>query len=161
MKENYFKALTGVRVIAAYMVFIHHKNPFDENFFGTSIFDFFREFHIGVTIFFVLSGFLIAYRYFEEENINFKYYLVKRFARIYPVYFVLTTVTFLGYAIYYSKLDMNNLGLYFFNITFLRGFFDDLKFTGIAQGWSLTVEECFYFLAPLFLFLLKKVKSIF
>nr|WP_315253069.1 acyltransferase [uncultured Flavobacterium sp.] len=158
MKENYFKALTGVRVIAAYMVFIHHKNPFDENFFGTSIFDFFREFHIGVTIFFVLSGFLIAYRYFEEENINFKYYLVKRFARIYPVYFVLTTVTFLGYAIYYSKLDMNNLGLYFFNITFLRGFFDDLKFTGIAQGWSLTVEECFYFLAPLFFIFIKKSK---
>ncbi len=43
-----------------------------------------------------------------------------------------------------------------FNITFLRGFFDDLKFSGIAQGWSLTVEECFYFLAPLFFILVKK-----
>ena len=34
------------------------------------------------------------------------------------------------------------------NITFIRGFFDELKFTGVSQGWTLTVEECFYFLAP-------------
>ena len=44
------------------------------------------------------------------------------------------------------------------NISFLRGFFDDLKFTGIAQGWSLTVEEVFYFCAPLFFLLLRKSK---
>ena len=36
----------------------------------------------------------------------------------------------------------------FLNIFFIRGFFDDLKFTGVGQGWSLTVEECFYLLAP-------------
>lgn len=159
MKENkHFSALTGIRAIAAYMVFIHHYNPFDEDFFGKSIFDFFTEFHIGVTVFFVLSGFLIAYRYFDEENINFKHYLVKRFARVYPMYFILTTLTFLGYAIYHLKWNINNLGLYFLNITFLRGYFDDLKFTGIAQGWSLTVEECFYFLAPLFFICIKKSK---
>lgn len=158
MRDNYFKALTGIRAIAAYMVFFHHFNPIDEDFFGKSIFDFFGEFHIGVTIFFVLSGFLISYRYFDEENINFKDYLVRRFARIYPMYFVLTTVTFFGYAIYHSKMSINNLGLYFLNITFLRGYFDDFKFSGIAQGWSLTVEEFFYFLAPLFFICIKRSK---
>jgi peptidoglycan/LPS O-acetylase OafA/YrhL len=33
-----------------------------------------------------------------------------------------------------------------------------LKFTGIGQGWSLTVEECFYFLAPFILLWWKKFK---
>jgi hypothetical protein len=45
------------------------------------------------------------------------------------------------------------------NIFFIRGFFDDLKFTGVGQGWSLTVEECFYFLAPLFFMQMKKNKK--
>jgi peptidoglycan/LPS O-acetylase OafA/YrhL len=34
--------------------------------------------------------------------------------------------------------------LYRLNITFLRGFFDDFLFTGVSQGWSLSVEKSFY-----------------
>ena len=47
----------------------------------------------------------------------------------------------------------------FLNFTFLRGFFEQFKFSGIAQGWTLTVEECFYLSAPLLLLLLSKIKS--
>ena len=93
--NNNYPALTGVRAIAAYMVFIHHNDIFKENIFGKLIHDFFTEFHVGVTIFFVLSGFLICNRYFEDENFNFKNYFVKRLARIYPMYFILTTITFI------------------------------------------------------------------
>jgi peptidoglycan/LPS O-acetylase OafA/YrhL len=158
MNSKYFPALTGLRAIAAFMVFIHHYNPFDKDVFGKEIFNFFREFHIGVAIFFVLSGFLIAYRYFDLDKINFKQYLINRFARIYPMYFILTTISFLLYAIFKSQSSWSDLCIYFFNITFLRGYFDDLKFTGIAQGWSLSVEEIFYFAAPFFFILIKKSK---
>ncbi|MDF2433563.1 MAG: hypothetical protein JWP44_3194, partial [Mucilaginibacter sp.] len=41
-------------------------------------------------------------------------------------------------------------------ITFLRGFFYQFWDTGIAQGWSLTVEECFYFSAPIIFLIAKK-----
>ena len=163
--KNY-PALTGIRAIAAYMVFVHHFNPFDKEIFGNGISGFFAEFHVGVTIFFVLSGFLIANRYYNETQFNFKEYLLKRFARIFPMYFLLTSATFLFWFIRTSmpinqsiNQSINQLFAdYLFNITFLRGFFDDLKFSGIAQGWSLTVEECFYFLAPLFFILVKKNK---
>jgi len=154
MKENvrYFPALTGVRAIAAIMVYILHFNPFRSHIFNPAIFNFTREFHVGVTIFFVLSGFLITYRYSDLENFSFKKYMVNRFARIYPMYFILTTLTFLFLFI------QNNFSfkLYLLNITFLRGFFDPIKFSGIGQGWSLTVEETFYILAPLFFIILKK-----
>ena len=57
---------------------------------------FFSEFHIGVTIFFVLNVFLICNCYFDNPNFNFKNYLFKRIARIYPIYFILTTLTFVS-----------------------------------------------------------------
>ncbi|WP_432671472.1 acyltransferase family protein [Flavobacterium sp. SM2513] len=157
MKTAHFPALTGIRILAAYMVYIHHFNPFQENDFGANVHYFFDSFHVGVTLFFVLSGFLIANRYYDTVDFSFKSYLQKRFARIYPMYFILTTLTFIiGYL---SAKSYGGFGLYFLNISFLRGFFDDLKFSGIAQGWTLTVEEMFYFLAPLFFVLLKKSKS--
>ena len=158
MNKVNFPALTGIRALAAFMVFIHHYNPFTIASFGNFTHDFFNEFHIGVTIFFVLSGFLICNRYFDNPNFNFKNYLIKRVARIYPMYFILTTLTFVFFAIVYSQNGWADLHNYFYNITFLKGFSDDLKFTGIAQGWSLTVEEFFYFTAPLFFILINKTR---
>ena len=156
MNKVNFPALTGIRAIAAFMVYIHHFNPFSIEIFGKNIHDFFNEFHIGVTVFFVLSGFLICNRYFDEPNFNFKNYIIKRVARIYPMYFILTSLTFVFFAFVYSQNTWIDLYNYFYNITFLKGFSDDLKFTGIAQGWSLTVEEVFYFTAPIFFILISK-----
>jgi peptidoglycan/LPS O-acetylase OafA/YrhL len=156
MNKINFPALTGIRALAAYMVFIHHYNPFTIEIFGKYTHDFFSEFHIGVTIFFVLSGFLICNRYFDEPNFSFKNYLIKRIARIYPMYLILTTLTFVFFSVVYSQNSWIDLHNYFYNISFLKGFSDDLKFTGIAQGWSLTVEEVFYFTAPLFFILINK-----
>ncbi len=159
IKSNYFAALTGVRAIAAYMVFLLHYNPFHPAVIGKPLYDFARELHIGVTMFFVLSGFLIAYHYSDLRDFRFKKYLINRIARIYPVYFILTTCTFLVFIV--TNTNTNNLNIYLLNITFLRGFFDDFKFTGIAPGWSLTIEETFYFSAPLFFLLLKRSKYYF
>lgn len=159
MNRDNFPSLTGVRAIAAYMVFIHHFNPFNVAFFGETIHGFFAEFHIGVTVFFVLSGFLIANRYFDVNNFSFKAYFIKRFARIYPMYFILTTVTFLFWVVFNNQTNLENLTTYFYNITFLKGFSNDLKFTGISQSWSLTVEEVFYILAPIFFLFIKRSKS--
>jgi peptidoglycan/LPS O-acetylase OafA/YrhL len=38
----------------------------------------------------------------------------------------------------------------------VRGFFYQFWDTGIAQGWSLTVEECFYFSAPIIFYFAQK-----
>jgi peptidoglycan/LPS O-acetylase OafA/YrhL len=157
-QQNYIPALTGVRAMAAYLVFISHfAYVFDEKFPHT-VQRFFNEFHIGVTIFFVLSGFLIAFRYFDSFKLTkdwFKQYLKNRVARIYPMYAILTIGAFIAF--YFTNNQTvtaghNPVAMFLMNIVFLRGFFDQLKFTGVAQGWSLTVEECFYFSAP-FIFL--------
>jgi peptidoglycan/LPS O-acetylase OafA/YrhL len=157
LKEN-FPALTGIRAISAYMVFLYHLISFRDNIFPPQIFDILNEFHVGVTMFFVLSGFLITHRYYETINFDFKQYIRNRFARIYPMYFVLTSITFLYTIFFYDNSIKTLFKVYITSITFTRSFFKDYIFGGIAQGWSLTVEEMFYFCAPLFFFLLKKSK---
>ncbi len=156
---GYFPALTGIRAIAAYMVFFHHFNPIPPSENYKWLHDFINEFHVGVTIFFTLSGFLIAFRYYGDKKINYRKYLINRFARIYPMYFFLTTFTFVAGAVFLSQNDYHDFKIYLLNITFLRGLFDEFKFTGIAQGWSLTVEEMFYLLAPISFSLIKKSKK--
>jgi peptidoglycan/LPS O-acetylase OafA/YrhL len=143
-------ALTGLRAIAAYMVFWHHYlPPGGQPGVLTRIL---AEGHIGVTIFFVLSGFLIAYRYqasLSSSRTMLVQYLWNRAARIYPLYFAILVVTLLvegGGGFWHWLLQ----------ITLLKGFFDDYKFTGISQAWSLTVEETFYLLAPLVFLLIRR-----
>lgn len=152
MKKK-FPALTGIRFIAVMLVFLHH------NFYKKKeglLYNITSELHIGVTLFFVLSGFLIAYNYFDNEKLDIKRFFLNRFARIYPTYFVLTTITFIIY--FYKKMFslFFILQLYFCNITFIRGFSDKFKFSGIGPGWSLTVEEMFYVLSPIIFYLIRK-----
>ncbi|HEY2580547.1 MAG TPA: acyltransferase, partial [Mucilaginibacter sp.] len=161
--QNYIPALTGVRAMAAYLVFISHFcYIFDDNF-PHIIQRFFGEFHIGVSIFFVLSGFLITFRYYNSFHLTgewFRQYLKNRVARIYPMYALLTIAAFTYFFITgdqaITKGSGNPVALMILNITFLRGFFYQFWDTGIAQGWSLTVEECFYFSAPIIFLIAKK-----
>lgn len=74
------------------------------------------------------------------------------------MYFLLTTFTFLAPFLIVGIGNKETYGVYLSNIFFFRGFFDELKFTGIAQGWSLTVEEVFYISAPLFFLLILRKK---
>lgn len=163
-QPNYIPALTGVRAMAAYLVFISHfAYIFDESF-PHIVQRFLGEFHIGVSIFFVLSGFLITFRYYQNfDDLSkpwFMQYLKNRVARIYPMYFLLTVAAFVYYFITkdetITKGYEHPVALMLMNVTFVRGFFYQFWDTGIAQGWSLTVEECFYFSAPVIFLIAKR-----
>ncbi|HEX8424749.1 acyltransferase [Hymenobacter sp.] len=151
---SYLPAFTGIRAVAAYMVFLHHFNPFQAEGSHPLFHYLLLEFHIGVPIFFVLSGFLITLRYAESIRWTsqwWKQYLRNRFARIYPMYFLLTCLSF---AWSYHTEDTFDLVTWTTNILLLRGFFEAIIYSGIAPGWTLTVEECFYLLAPVIFWLI-------
>ena len=142
------------------MVYLHHVNPLPEGFvfLGLPLWGIINEFHVGVTIFFVLSGFLIALRYMDKR-INFKKYLWKRFVRIYPLYLIVTILTFIFNG-WNSEFSRSLWAIFVLNVTFLRGLMESVKFSLVAQGWSLTVEEAFYILAPGIFLLIRKYGKI-
>ena len=163
--KQYFPALTGIRAMAAYAVFIFHFNPFrdfenEPATIGQALFRFCNELHVGVTVFFVLSGFLITLRYQKTAQLTKKWllkYTLNRFSRLFPMYAFVLSITLLVIAlrIDYSYLKehvtfppANKFIILISNFTLTKGFFNDLKFSGISQAWSLTPEECFYFTAP-------------
>ena len=163
--KRYFKALTGFRAIAAFMVYLCHFNPVPILFSSSQLKSFFSSFNTGVTLFFVLSGFLIVYRYIDSFQYNktyIKQYFINRFARIYPVYFIFTTLNLL-YTLRHPDFGaapgINIWVKYILNITFLRGFFEPLRFSLLGQGWSLTVEECFYISAPIIIYFFIKFRK--
>ncbi|WP_170172700.1 acyltransferase family protein [Hymenobacter rigui] len=144
-----------MRALAAYLVFLHHFNPFQHSAALAPLANLVLEFHVGVPVFFVLSGFLITLRYSTAPLTQPRYwlrYMRNRVARIYPVYFLLTLIT---YAVFWHNGLFYPLELVQ-SLTLTQAFFDSTKYIGIAQSWSLTVEECFYLVAPLVFWLLRK-----
>ncbi len=151
---KYFPQLTGYRFIAAFLVFLFHYNPFPEQSFLWSIC---KELYIGVSLFFVLSGFLIAYLYLPVKMQSakvFKVFLGRRFARIYPLFFILT-VAYYVFRFVSANKDHSFTEI-FLNLTLLKGFSDKYLLTGVMQAWSLTVEETFYLLSPIIFFLIRE-----
>lgn len=148
-------SLTGVRAIAAYMVFFHHY--LTANCQGQFWCSLVMEFHTGVTLFFVLSGFLITYRYYHSSNLHpnwFFNYLKNRIARIMPLVFIITLLTLI-------VTQNKSFSDWFLSLSLLKGFSPQTNFLVISQTWSLTVEWCFYFFAPFLFFFLKKGTSLF
>ncbi len=149
-------ALTGIRFFAALMVFFHHIPPFTLENSPLFLTKFINELYVGVTMFFILSGFIITYKYLLKEKFDYREYLWKRFTRIYPLYFLLTIFTFVTTAWYFKDFTSKQFFELLMNLTLLKGFFSNYIFTGIPQAWTLTVEECFYLTSPILAFILFK-----
>jgi len=153
--RQYFPVLTGLRALAAWLVFFHHYP------FGAlppagparALRYFVSEFH-GLPLLLLLSGFLIALRYdvgtgsFRPQG-GWRHYLQNRFARIYPLFALLTLATFALLWRWHSPYATP--GVLMLNLSLLRSFFSDYLFIGIGPAWSLTLLECFYLAAPLLL----------
>jgi peptidoglycan/LPS O-acetylase OafA/YrhL len=138
-----YPALTSLRFLAALLVFLFHFPPHLSAIELVA-----REGHVGVNIFFVLSGFLIALRYAEavaNGRVRFRDYLVRRAARILPLYYVVLalSVAAAGGAPLFSMVRLPEW-------TLTQGLFrNSVSDLAVPTSWSLTVEEGFYLLAPL------------
>ena len=99
--------LTSLRIFFALMVFGAHCYVIDSSFDA----HFFKEGFVGVSFFFVLSGFIIAYNYQEkllEKTATKRTFWVARLARIYPLHLLtlLIAVCIGGYVQYrHGRLD--------------------------------------------------------
>ena len=157
MKNKLLNHIQFLRAISVLMVFFYHlKLNYFENGF------------LGVDIFFVISGYVITARIFNEyksnNKFNFLNFYLKRLKRIYPVLiFILSTIFIL--IIFFQPLDLflNYPKIYLFSLFGISNFyylfsekdyFDTVFDDPFAHTWSLGIEEQFYIIFPIFLFLL-------
>jgi peptidoglycan/LPS O-acetylase OafA/YrhL len=145
--------LSSLRFIAAIMVLFVHL-PIDRDwplFFYSLI----RNSFIGVSLFFVLSGFILCYTYYPAFQKGLKGKLwnfwVARFARIYPMYLLTLLLSLFiqnSFAIggpFYSLVHLLGLQTYISDPYYLVLF--------NVPSWSVSAEIFFYMLFPFLLYL--------
>lgn len=140
-------ALTGLRFVAALLVFVsHYPVP---GVAGTPL-RMMRSGYMAVTLFFVLSGFVLAYNYLERMETRLTpgvvgEFLLARVARIYPLYAVLIAFTWL-----LSAPPRVPLWPYLLAI---QTWYPDVRFAfGLVEpSWSIGVEVFLYLAFPLLL----------
>lgn len=147
---SYFFWLDVLRAVAILLVLLHHSPAIP----GISILQ--ENGRRGVSLFFVISGFLITTLFLREEDrtgtISLKSFYLRRAARIFPLYFlVLAFECFLvfGAGVYSDKnrsIFQDKLLSYMF---FFSNWRDDAGQGPFFIAWSLAVEEQFYLLFSL------------
>jgi peptidoglycan/LPS O-acetylase OafA/YrhL len=164
-------ALTGLRFFLALWVVVFHLVP------GTpglaipwwpqapdSVNCVLRTGYVAVMVFFVLSGFVLAYNYDLRKPWHRRQcgrFAIARFARIYPAYFI-GLLSLLPVAIYrlWEGLFLGDYELSkgLLNLFLLQAWVPHAALSWNYPGWSLSCEAAFYAAFPLLGFLLWKVE---
>jgi peptidoglycan/LPS O-acetylase OafA/YrhL len=154
--EHEIKPLTGLRFLAAFVVFIFHLQirwPLVEGHFLKNILS---QGAIAMSIFFMLSGFLLAYRYADGKT-SYGHYALNRFARVYPVYVAaaLATLPWFG-----DASLARSIGLVVSNIFLLQAWVPPyFPYWNNGASWSISVEVFCYALLPFLLMRLQRLTT--
>ena len=157
---KYRSDIDGLRGIAVLLVVLFHCGI--EQFSGG---------YIGVDIFFVISGYLITGIVLGEiDNDRFsisKFYL-RRIKRLLPAYFAMLLVVSSFAFVLFTPEDLSNYALsaisstlYFSNVYFWRTtdyFSLSAEFQPLLHTWSLSIEEQFYVLTPIFALMVTRLR---
>jgi peptidoglycan/LPS O-acetylase OafA/YrhL len=171
-------ALTGLRFLAALTVLIEHASIHLFKFQGADT-GFRHWFHgggpFGMSLFFVLSGFVIHYNYRQvvtgQGPAGLAAFLWARFSRLYPLYFFMLALDiFLGKKLFLSLLGKDDgfrdlaVALPYF-LLLLQSWryvpFGDTSLVyviGVGVNWSISTEWFFYLVYPLLAVLVLKIR---
>jgi len=149
-RDRTFPALNAVRAAGALMVVLTHAafntGRINSGWVGAML----ARFDFGVTLFFVLSGFLLSRPWFlaaalGQPEPSARHYLWKRALRILPLYWLVVVAAFL--------VDPQNKDAtwedWVSQLTFTQLYRHDLLASSLTQMWSLCSEVAFYLVLPL------------
>lgn len=152
------RALTSLRFLAALYVFVFHFHirwPLATN---DKIANFVSQGAVGMTVFFMLSGYILAHRY-QGEHVDWRDYFSNRLARIYPVYLAaaLATIPWMGLPPHNPAVPGDEslqfgrwIMLVLADTTAMQAWFPPLlKYWNNGASWSISAEAFFYAVFPI------------
>jgi peptidoglycan/LPS O-acetylase OafA/YrhL len=152
--KGHVPGLDGVRGLALAFVLLSHSIIYDE--YTTSFGIGFSFGSAGVTIFFVLSGFLITGVLLREEaktgKISLRLFYFRRALRLFPalwIYLIAVVALWLT-----DEHPHHNWDGIFASLLYVRNFMGEGYETD--HLWSLSIEEQFYLIWPIVLFWLPR-----
>jgi peptidoglycan/LPS O-acetylase OafA/YrhL len=155
---GFFPALEGLRAVAALLVVFHHARS--HSLWG------WLEGWNGVTLFFVLSGFLITTLALREEEalgaLRWRAFVVRRVFRIIPVYLV--SLALYVVVMIVVGIGASHRGSFVHAVPWYVSPFPEVPFFSrthivFSLAWSLGIEEKFYLLWPLLAFVLLRRRA--
>jgi peptidoglycan/LPS O-acetylase OafA/YrhL len=135
--QKHIISIDVLRTVLAFCVMCYHLHI--SQFKGSTL---------SVDIFFILSGFVLTMKYYDDKNVTFSSFAFDRFVRIYPLFFISCVLSLL---IPYQMLDWNKVSSLFL-IQILNIGPNILGFP--LPAWSLSVEMWIGILIffPIFIF---------
>ena len=158
------KSLTGLRGYAALWVCLHHYHYGDYSGELSYYLKLAKQGSWGVIIFFVLSGFIMAYVYqsWFRDGLNrreYSHFMFIRFARVYPLH-LLTLLLWLGFCVIgFIGYNQNDTAYTFvLNLLLLHawGFTDAISWN--QPSWSISTELFCYLVFPVWMIYVRGLK---
>jgi peptidoglycan/LPS O-acetylase OafA/YrhL len=148
-----------LRLGLAILVYFMHWNNLTESNISNQLF------HMGdyaVDMFFIVSGFLIFWSFDNDQNK--KHFYIKRFFRIFPLYFALIVLQTIFFIAFSDGSTWQIIKYFLSNISFLNFLSPSVGTTlsGLARDaingslWTLKNEVIFYVLVPIIFLYYKK-----
>jgi peptidoglycan/LPS O-acetylase OafA/YrhL len=122
---------------------------------------------LGVDLFFVVSGFLMAYLYGDMSQMRARDFWLRRGRRILPAYYVTILLTLVASALIVLPHELREVGdasiasamlLPNFNYWLSASYFNGDTFRPLLHLWSLGVEAQFYLVFPLIAWFWRKAR---
>jgi peptidoglycan/LPS O-acetylase OafA/YrhL len=158
MRPSYRADIDGLRGVAVLSVLLYHAGV--SHFSGG---------YVGVDVFFVISGYLIAtiiLREIENQTFSVARFYERRIRRIFPALFLTIGLTGAAAGLLLTPAHLKataesavGVTMFVSNLLFWResGYFDALADAKpLLHTWSLAVEEQFYILFPLVLIAIRR-----
>lgn len=161
--KYYFPQLDSIRglsFLAVYFLHAFHPNS-GTGFLGRMLYYFHSKLFLGLDVFFILSSFLLTWLGINEYKINgnfsFVNYFFRRALRIWPLYFLLMLFSFVivPYASAYFHVPVTLPPAYYY-LFFISNFYLEGHVYFLKFLWTLSVEEQFYMVWGVCLFLFQK-----